>query len=328
MADVARTAGVSNQTVSRVLHGSPSVRDETRERVLAAVRRLDYRPNVLARALVTGHSRTLGVVFCDALLFGPAASLVGVEQAAADAGYVVSVVGLKSLTGDSVVGALERLQGQRVEGIVLISPRASIAQALTQTPTTVPLVMLGAWQHKLAPSVEVDQVAGARMATEHLLGLGHATVWHISGPPDWTETPRRIEGWRAALTAAGADVPAPLVGDWGAPAGYSAGRRLAADPAVTAIFTTNDHVALGLLRALHEAGRNVPGDVSVVGYDDIPEAAYFTPPLTTVNQDFGEVGRRGLALLLEAIEGGERRTELEQVPPTLVVRGSTAEARA
>ena len=160
--------------MSRVLHDSPRVREETRERVLAAVHTLGYRPNVLARALVTGRSAMLGVVFCDALLFGPAASLVGVEQAAADAGYVVSVVGLKSLTGESVVGAIERLQEQRVEGIVLISPRASIAEALTQTPSAVPLVMLGAWQHPLAPSIEVDQVAGARMATEHLLALGHA----------------------------------------------------------------------------------------------------------------------------------------------------------
>ena len=174
------------------------------------------------------------------------------------------------------------------------------------------------------PVVAVDQVAGAASATRHLLDLGHATVWHITGPSNFIESEQRRNGWQATLEAAGADVPAPLVGDWSPRAGYELGRRLSDESAVTAVFVANDQMALGLLRALHEARREVPGEISVVGFDDIPEAAFFQPPLTTVRQDFIEMGRRSLRLLLRTIESGRRSDEGSLVPPELIVRRSTA----
>jgi DNA-binding LacI/PurR family transcriptional regulator len=160
------------------------------------------------------------------------------------------------------------------------------------------------------------------------LELGHRTVWHIAGPDDWQESRQRTAGWRRALEEAGADIPPPLTGDWSAQTGYELGRELVADPHVTAVFVANDQMALGLLRVLHEQGRDVPGEVSVVGFDDVPEAAYFTPPLTTVRQDFMEMGRRSLHLLLTEIDNGTRSTTNETVPSELIIRSSTGPAMA
>ena len=172
--------------------------------------------------------------------------------------------------------------------------------------------------------VEVDQFAGAAHATRHLLDLGHETVWHVAGPDDWLESGKRMEGWRQTLEDAGARVPEPLVGDWSASAGYQLGRRLSKETGVTAIFVANDQMALGVLRAMSEAGREVPSEVSIVGFDDIPEAPYFTPPLTTVRQDFNEVGTRSVQLLLVTMETGERLPPGLVVQPELIVRASTA----
>ena len=207
---------------------------------------------------------------------------------------------------------------------LVIAPHAEAGEALLDAPSDVPLVAAEAGPVTGAAVVAVDQVAGAVSATRHLLELGHCTVWHISGPADWVESARRCEGWRATLEAAGADVPESLVGDWSPRAGYDLGRRLSRDPTVTAVFVANDQMALGLLRAMHEAGRAVPGELSVVGFDDIPEAAYFLPPLTTVRQDFIEMGRRSLRMLLSTIETGRRASAESLVPPELIVRDSTA----
>ena len=327
MADVARLAGVSQQTVSRVLNDSPHVHPDTRERVLDAVRKLGYRPNRVARALVTGRSRTLGVVSFDTALYGPASTLLGIEHAAHDAGYFVSIASLRSLNSRSVLSAVERLNEQGVDGILVIAPQESAARALRHVPPNVPIVATEAGPDDEIPLVAVDQIAGARAATQHLLDLGHRTVWHISGPSDWLEAQDRVRGWRATLEDAGAVQPPLLVGDWSARSGYELAERLATEP-VTAVFVANDQMALGVLRRLHELGRRIPEEISVVGFDDIPEAAYFTPPLTTVRQNFNEIGRRALLLLLRQIEGDPRRWTRETVPPELIVRTSTLAARA
>jgi DNA-binding LacI/PurR family transcriptional regulator len=324
MADVAKLAGVSHQTVSRVINESTQVRPETRERVLDAMRKLDYRPNSLARALATGRSRTLGVVSFDTVLYGPGSTLFGIHRAAHEEDYFISTVSLRRLDRASFLGAVDRLRMQGVEGILVIAPQTDAAYALLQLPREVPLVAVEAGPAGGVPVVAVDHVAGAAAATSHLLELGHETVWHVSGPTDWVEAQERVSGWRAALQAAAADIPEPLLGNWSPGAGYELGKQLAADPDVTAIFVANDQMALGLLRALHEAGRLVPRDVSVVGFDDIPEAAYFTPPLTTVRQDFIEVGRQAFHLVLREIERASRSTERITVPAELVVRASTA----
>jgi DNA-binding LacI/PurR family transcriptional regulator len=326
MADVARLAGVSLQTVSRVLNDSPHVRVDTRDRVLDAMRKLDYTPNSVARALVTGRSRTLGVVSFDTTLYGPASTLLGIERAAHAAGYFVSIVSLEALDRESVTSAIARLRNQGVDGIVVIAPKESAAHTILQLPAEVPIVAAEAGPGGNVPLVEIDQVEGARLATRHLLELGHRTVCHVSGPRDWLEAQDRERGWRSTLEAAGAAAPSVLAGDWSPASGYELGRRLAADDDVTAVFVANDQMALGVLRALHEAGRSVPGDISVVGFDDIPEAAYFMPPLTTVKQDFNEMGKRSLHLLLERIERGEAAPARETVAARLIVRASTAAA--
>jgi DNA-binding LacI/PurR family transcriptional regulator len=324
MADVAKLAGVSLQTVSRVINDSPHVREETRERVQDAMRKLEYRPNPVARALVTGRSRTLGVVSFDTTLYGPASTLFGIERAAHEADYFVSIVSLRSLTSAAVVSAVERLRDQGVDGILVVAPQESATQALLHLPEDVPVVAAEAGPDASVPLVAVDQMEGARLATQHLLELGHTTVWHISGPSDWLEAEDRVRGWRQTLDAARVAAPPVLVGDWSARAGHELGRELVERDDVTAVFVANDQMALGLLRTLHEAGRRIPGDISVVGFDDIPEAAYFTPPLTTVRQNFNEMGRRSLLLLLEQIESGVRVPRRENVPPELIVRSSTA----
>ncbi|MFC4057047.1 LacI family DNA-binding transcriptional regulator [Planomonospora corallina] len=327
MADVARLAGVSHQTVSRVLNDHPNVRAETRTRVMEAIDRLGYRRNLVARALVTRHSRTLGVVSFDTTLYGPASTVYGIEQAARAAGYFVSIVSLTSIDRAGVRDALGYLTEQAVDGIVVVAPQRSAARALTDLPAGAPVVAVEGGAAGDVSTVSVDQVAGARLATEHLLGLGHETVWHVSGPSDWLEAEGRVEGWRAALAAAGRREPEMLVGDWSPRSGYEAGRRLAGMEDVTAVFVANDQMALGVLRAFAEEGVRVPERISVVGFDDIPESEFFSPPLTTVRQDFAAVGRRSIEMLLRRIETGERRgRETSVVPPRFVERASTAPA--
>jgi DNA-binding LacI/PurR family transcriptional regulator len=328
MADVARLASVSYQTVWRVLHASPQVHPETRVRVQAAIKKLGYRPNSLAQALVTGRSRSLGVVSIDTTLYGPASTLLGIEEAAHDSGYAVSIASLRSLDRASVLAAVQRLRDQGVDGVVMIAPQRSATDALVNLPADVPIVAVEAGPDDSVPVVAVDQFSGAEMATRHLLELGHRTVWHIAGPADWIEAGERTRGWRATLTAVGARPPPLLRGDWSARSGYELGRRLVNERRATAVFVGNDQMALGLLRRVHEAGRQAPRQISIVGFDDIPEAAYFTPPLTTVRQDFAEVGRRCLHVLLGQVERRAPFPSRVVVPPTLVVRGSTAAPEA
>ncbi|WP_244365711.1 LacI family DNA-binding transcriptional regulator [Micromonospora echinofusca] len=325
MSDVARLAGVSHQTVSRVLNNHPSVRQETRERVLRAVHQLNYRPNALARGLAGRRSRVIGVVSFDTILYGPAATLLGVERAARAAGYGINIVALEQLDRAGVMAAIDALTEQSVAGVVLIAPMMTAAVAVHGLPTGVPAVVVESGSAGELPTISVDQVTGARLAVEHLLDLGHETVWHVAGPRDWLEARDRVDGWRLALESAGRRVPPVIVGDWSPRAGYEVGRSLVDRDDVSAVFCANDHQALGLLRALHQHGVRVPEDISVVGFDDIPEAEYFSPPLTTVRQDFDEVGRRCVGVLLELLDadGSDGRRMRPQVEPTLVVRDSS-----
>jgi len=325
MTDVARLAGVSHQTVSRVLNDHPNVKEQTRLRVRAAIAELGYRPNKAARALVTGRSQVIGIVAQNSTLYGPASLLAAFEQAAAEAGFAVSVGSVGRLDRESIAGAVERHLDQRVAGLVVIAPVASAGEALEHMPAGVPLVTIDGDPRRSHALVTVDQVAGARAAVQHLLDAGHRTVWHVSGPADWYDAAGRIEGWRQALHAAGAEVPPPLPADWSAAAGYSAGQMLARMPEVTAVFAANDHLALGILRALSERGRRVPRDVSIVGFDDVPEAAYFIPPLTTVRPDFDAVAQAGLDLLLAQLGGDDGGAPGRVVlAPDLIIRDSVA----
>lgn len=323
--DVARAAGVSHQTVSRVLNGHPSVSATTRARVLATIATLGYRPNPAARALVTGRTNVLGVISFDTTLYGPASMLYGIERAARPE-YSVAIASLPAFDAPSLAEAAERFLAQAVEGIIVIAPQTEAVSALSELAREIPLVAVGCGIHAPLPSVAIDNVAGAAIATRYLLDLGHQTVRCIAGPASWLDAQERVEGWQSTLRDAGAPEPDLFVGDWSARSGYEIGRRLAAQPDVTAVLCANDPMALGLIRALAEHDRAVPGDVSVVGYDDVPEAAYFLPPLTTVRQDFGALGRRALHLLRDRIAD---RPVIPPVPisPELVVRASAAAAR-
>jgi DNA-binding LacI/PurR family transcriptional regulator len=325
MADVARQAGVSHQTVSRVLNGHPNVSGKTRASVLAAIRDLGYRPNAAARTLVTGRTNVLGVISFDTTLYGPASMLYGIERAARP-GYSVAIASLARFDRRSLPEAVERFLGQGVDGIIVIAPETAAVEALTGLAGDIPLVAVGCGTRARLPSVAIDNLSGAAKATQHLLDLGHETVHHIGGPDSWLDAQERVEGWRQTLRAVGAHEPELLRGDWSARSGYEVGHRLAATPGVTAVLCGNDPMALGLVRALAERGRSVPGDVSVVGFDDVPEAAFFLPPLTTVRQDFGQLGRHALHLLLDRISGDYVLAPALPIEPELVVRASAAPA--
>ncbi|MFD0685968.1 LacI family DNA-binding transcriptional regulator [Actinomadura fibrosa] len=325
MADVAELAGVSAMTVSRVLNVPDRVRPATRARVLAAMRRLDYHPNLAARVLATGRSRLLGVVGLDTTRYGPASILAGIERAAREHDYRIGIAGSGGLGRGAISEGVNRLRGQDVDGVIIMAPHEPVAEALLDLPPDLPVVVVDAAEDLPVPLAAVDQQDGAVRATRYLLSLGHPTVWHVSGPAGWVGARTRAGGWRATLAAEGREIPEVLQGDWSARSGYELGRRIARDPSVTAVFAASDTMALGLLRALDEAGRRVPEEVSVVGFDDVPESSYFSPPLTTVRQDFGEVGRRAFMLMLDSIAppGFGRCRGRDLVEPELVVREST-----
>jgi DNA-binding LacI/PurR family transcriptional regulator len=321
MGDVARLAGVSQQTVSRVVNANDYVGVATRERVRAAMRKLNYRPNPAAQALVTGRSRTLGVISLESAAYGPSSLQLGVERAAHAHGYFVSVARLAAFDRGSLLAALDQLQRQGVDGILVNAGHEEVTRRLTHLPLDVPLIAIEDLPDAGAPVVFVDQRAGTDAAVRLLLDLGHESVAHLAGPREWAAARRRLEGWRDALGDRSA--LDPLHGDWSAGSGFELGRRLARDPTVTAVFAANDEMALGAMRAMLEAGRSVPRDVSIVGFDDVPFARYLTPPLTTVRQDLDETGRRAVRRLLDDIEGVDEGVVRAALAPELIVREST-----
>lgn len=323
MSDVARVAGVSAQTVSRVLSDHPNVGESTRARVLAAVERTGYRRNRLARALVTGRSRTIGVVTHETDHYSTSAILLGIQTAARAGGYYVSTATTSSLSTDAIAEVVTRLLDQGVDGLLMAVPvreEASLGHLTRDLPT----VVLDGMRSSATEVVAVDQAEAGRLATEHLLALGHDTVWHVAGPESWNDAIGRTAGWRAALTDAGREVPPVLYGDWSPESGYRNGTILGRMPDVHALFVASDEMAFGVLRALAELGRRVPDDVSVVGMDDIALAAYATPPLTTVRQPFHDIGRRAVEHVLALVADPATVHEPEVVHPELVVRGSTS----
>jgi DNA-binding LacI/PurR family transcriptional regulator len=325
MADVAQRAGVSHQTVSRVLNDAQAVRPQTREAVLKAIADLGYRRNQAARALVTRRSGLIGVIADELRLYGPASTVSSVAQAAREAGYGITLDLLWDVTGSSVAAALEHQLSQAVEAVVLVAVHGELPDADALRGLSVPVIALDGFLGDETPTAGVDHHAGGVMATRHLLDLGHRRIAHITGPADWTQAEARQAGFLEALGRVGVE-PGPVVtGDWSPRAGYAGCLQIFdEDPSTTALFVANDQMAMGALRALAEAGRAVPDDVSVVGFDDIPEASFSQPPLTTIRQDFAELGREAVRLVVGAIGGERLPTTL--VPPRLVTRASSARA--
>lgn len=322
--DVARLAGVSHQTVSRVVNDLPNVRPATRERVEQAIRQLRYAPSPAARALVTKRSRLVGLVVTAGAEYGPASIALHVNEAARRERYSVLTITMLRPSVTDVRQAIESLIRQNVEGIVLVAADRAVVTA-SYDIAAVPLVTVDATGTAPGESVAIDQYAGARLATEHLVARGHRSVLHLAGPQDSPDSVERVRGWRDALAEAGLPARAPVHGDWTPGSGYAYGQRLEVPAGGVAVFVSNDPMALGLMHALDERGIAVPGDVSVVGFDDVPEAAFYHPPLTTVRQDFEALGVLLMRRLFAVIEGGAPGADdVRRVAPTLAVRSSTA----
>jgi DNA-binding LacI/PurR family transcriptional regulator len=323
MADVAKVAGVSHQTVSRVINGMPNIKDSTRKRVEAAIKELGYRPNTAARALVTRKSSTIGIISTEAGHYGPASIHRTVEDAARRAGYFAGSVSLSTVTAESLTDAIDHLLRQSVEGIVMIAAQHAALDVIHHQDPGVPLVVVEGDLSRARFAVGVDQYRGAYEATQHLLELGHTSIAHVRGPLEWTEAEARREGWEAALRDAGQEIGPLLLGDWTPRSGYIAGRQLLTESDPTAVFVANDQMVIGVMHALAEAGVSVPDDLSIVGFDDAPETEFLNPSVTTVRQNFQEIGRRAIAVLHAAILG-----ESEDLPrlidPELVIRSSTS----
>ncbi|HEX5859323.1 MAG TPA: LacI family DNA-binding transcriptional regulator [Microbacterium sp.] len=300
MADVAALAGVSGQTVSRVANQHPRVDAATRARVEAAMAELGYRPHRAARALRTGRSQSIGVVVATLATVGNTRMLEAVSAAASARGYALVVVSPADRFG--LAGAFTTLRDQGVDGAIVLNEATALARG-AETPRALDLVVVDSPPDDRFAVVESDHAGGAHAATAHLLSLGHATVWHLGGPESSYAAAEREAGWRAALEEAGVVAPPVVRGDWSAASGHLAGLELAPRPDVSAVFAANDQMALGLLRALASEGRHVPRDVSVVGFDDVADAADYSPPLTTVRQDFDTLGQRAVEALVERIEG-------------------------
>lgn len=314
MADVAERAGVSAQTVSRVANGSPRVDPATRARVEKAMADLGYRMHRAARALRTGQTSTIGLVVSTLASVGNSRMLQAISEAAASREYALAVV---TVGERGIRDAFARLRSQGVDGAVVLNEATELVRD-AEPPADLHVVVVDSPADDRLSIVQTDHAGGARAATAHLLARAGGPVHHVAGPLGSFAAAERERGWREALEAAGIAAPQPVRGDWTSASGHRAALSiLDAD----AVFVANDQMALGALRAFADAGRRIPHDVAVVGFDDIVDAAQYRPPLTTVRQDFDALGRRAVAALVAAIEGGP--PVAETVPATLVVRDSS-----
>jgi DNA-binding LacI/PurR family transcriptional regulator len=325
IADVARAAGVSVPTVSRVLTGAARVSEERRRRVERAIAELGYRPSAAAQVLASRRSNTIAIVAANTSRYGYAEAIRGVEESARAAGFVVIIVVVESEREDDVRAAADAVLRQSVAGVVVLKFDPPGVAALKALEPAVPVVALSGIPEPGVPQAVLDESEAAAGLTEHLLGLGHRTVHHVRIPPSGKED-GRTTGWRGALQRNGSPIPSIEDVSWEITTAYEIGARLARDPAVTAIFCGNDETAMGVIRGIHDAGLRVPADISVAGFDDHPLAAMFIPALTTARQDFAELGRHGTAQLL-ALLNGESPLALETVEPPIAIRESTAPPR-
>ena len=306
---------MSAQTVSRVARGHQNVSPKTRERVLKAISDLGYKPNRTARALRTGSYEVIRRT-------GEAHTANGVFDRARQLGYSVSLVQVEHPNSPQVQQAMSLLSQEDIDGLVIVQAGDADAEQLA-LPANLPVASSDSNLVDIYPSASADQVGGVRAAMRHLLDLGHRTVYHVSGPDHSRSARVREEVWREALTQEKRQIPAVIPGDWSANAGYEAGKQLAKNPEVTAVFCANDEVALGLIRALHEEQVRVPQDVSVVGFDGIELSEFSFPPLTTVNQDFYAAGVEMVNLIDRQLKGETENLHLT-IPTELIVRATTA----
>lgn len=291
-----------------------------------AIKQLRYRPSTAARSLVTRRSRTIGLITTGAPDFGPSSTVLGFNEAAREARYAVSIASMLESDPDSVTAAVELLLRQNVEAIVLIAARRMALETIRSVELGVPLLAVESSGRFGFHSASIDHYRGSRAAVEHLISLGHRRILHVAGPEDSLDATERIRGWRDELAAHGLVAHEPMVGDWSPASGYRFGLKLGAAPECTAVFVGNDQMALGVIHGLAVNKVRVPDDVSIVGFDDIPEAEHFAPPLTTMRQDFAELGREIMAALLDVLRDEDALPRVRAVPQ-LIVRESTRAPR-
>ncbi len=325
--DVASASGVSHQTVSRVINNIPQVADATRERVLAVVAELGYRPNPAARQLVTGTSKTVGIISFGTDYYGPAQMVGSVERALKRRGYGFVFASISSLSLHAIRGALRDLERHRVVGLILITPLLTVKLAEVQAMCqNLPFVMIDVCKGAKLPSILFDQAYGSEEATRHLLILGHRDICEISGPLAWSGALERHQAWLRTLQQAGVTPGPSFEGDWTAESGYRAAQNLRHP--FTALVVGNDQMALATLHVAGARGLAVPRDLSVVSFDDTPVVRFSLPPLTAIKQPIAAMTARAAELLIGA-RTGPGTEDAEPTPPgilafELVVRGSTA----
>lgn len=321
--DVARLAKVSHQTVSRVLNNNPSIRPETKTRVLKAMESLGYRPSLAARALASSRSKMLGILSSDTDFTGPAAMVHHMEAAARAQGYFVVTVGIDANDEESVQSGIDHLMKLGIEGLALVTPQLRAVEIARAAVSGIPVVTLDSMYRMDELAVSVDNFAGGAAATQHLIDLGHRNIAHISGPQGWFESTTRAAGYTATMLNANL-TPQVIDGDWLIDTGYRIGKKLDIETkGLTALFIANDRMSFGFMHAMRERGIEVPSRLSIVGFDDLEEATYTSPPLTTLRQDFKQLGERAMNLLLSEISGTSTK-KLDRLIPDLIVRGSTA----
>ena len=336
--DVARRANVSAGTVSNVLTGKRPVADDTRERILRAIEELGYQPNLLARSLVNRASNTIGVVTSGLEFYGPSRTLVGIEKRTNELGYSLLLDLLHDPETEDVDAVLDDLTSRRVDGIIWAVHEVGRNRtwlAPERMRSMPPIVFLTMEARPQATVISTDNRAGALLATQHLVEQGRRAIAIITGPLTWWEARERLAGWQIALAQANLEQTPDLIyeGDWSAACGERALRHLlACRPDIDAIFACNDQIALGVLRASHFVGRRVPEDLAVVGFDNMPEAAFFMPSLTSVRQHLSDVGCIAVEELHKAIEArgqtGIVEPAIRMIAPELIVRESSTQRSA
>ena len=320
--DVARLAQVSHQTVSRVINNNPSIRPETKSRVIKAMESLDYRPNQAARALASARTKMLGILASDTDFSGPASMVHEMEAAAREKGYFTVVCGIDPNDYSSVGDAITHLRRLGIEGVAIVTPHANVVEQVRTNLVGVPVVTLDSMYRLDELAVSVDNFAGGAAATQHLIDLGHREILHVSGPKNWFESSTRAAGYTSTMLAAGLE-PVIVDGDWSIATGFTLGMQLDFEAnRITGVFLANDRMALGMLHACRIRGIAVPEQLSIVGFDDLEETAYSWPPLTTMRQDFKTLGQRAMRLLLQELEG-KTLAKSDRLVPELVVREST-----
>lgn len=327
MTDVARVAGVSLKTVSRVVNREQHVSSSVRDAVQQAIDELGYSPNGAARALASKKTRRIGMIAASTSLSGPSAILDGVEKAVRQQGYSLALVRTQPDEGYEIQHAMAQLMSQGIDGLILSEPVDTYDLGI-HAPAGVPLLSIDFPDRRHSAEeivVGPDEVDGARQAVSLLLSLGHRTVHHIAGDPAWAAARQRVRGWRETLEAEGAPVVEPVFGDWTPASGYAQMLRLLEAGRPTAVFVANDQMAVGAIHAVERSGLSVPGDVSIIGFDDADDSAYLHTPLTTVRADFQETARRGVDRLIQAIEGRDGSPRHFTLPVELVIRESAAQ---